>query len=679
MSKTGFPTVKMHLWRTDIQAVNLGLFRTGKGRTGKWRRPAVRRLLRVAQRPAEFAQLLEQIGVSQDALVAASSQLESQFLKTGSELERLAEYGDRFVKQVEQLIGLATGKHCDNAVFIDAIGLIEETTNFLGACEKETGEMLELLKTYESQIADLLGVEASLQQAMLPLNIVQTLFRMESAPLGLEVQQMFTALTQEIEVLHTQMRDIFGTKFQQLEQTRHTIRQVIQKLERQVGSLREVTTMRKQQIESSLATLKKEMLNNQDRDVRLSRLSHDLAREVEQVVMGLQAHDIVNQKLQHVGAALPHILTQAAYPARLADPEAVKGAIQFVRQSSRLEADQLQLAGQELAGAEAAIRVGMEKILCHLSEMDSRCLSLEEFTLLTTSFDGIVQVLVETIEEVRTLVAETVTNAAEAYELLRPLGTLASDLTEVIRKMSGKIQLIGLNAQVKAAQAAQSCRGGGLEVLSARTSEISLETSRISEQAASQLDALVSGLAQTVKAFAGLQSRGQAHQTLLDRQGRAHEQALHAIRDRGLETLRGIGTSLEEIKKQAQRALASVDFKAFHEKNLPALEQPLRALSNVAEAWLRAHQFALVETNLVEKFKHDYTMASERKVFADAVATHAAPPDTGAPDTTLIGPGQDSASRLLQLSPLPRPEPDKEPALAPSRPAGELGANVELF
>ena len=656
--------------------------------------PKTSRLTLFGQRQrqsAEFTELLGQLGSAQSALEDAADGLETQFLRTSSELEKLSEYGDRFVAQVGTLISQATGKSNDGAVFDEAMLLIQQTSTFLADCEQETSEMVVLLRKYNRQIDELLGVETSLNHAMLPLNIVRTLFRMESAPLGLDVQQLFGALTQEIEVLHAKMRDIFGTKFKQLEQTRQTIGLVIAKLDDQTTALRQIATTRKEHIESSLATLKREMAANVDRDLRIHLISLEMSKEVGQVVMGVQFQDIVNQKLHHVLAALPEITAKCQVFQSIRDPDAANKALQFVRQSCRLEAGQLQLAQKEMAAAEVNIQTGIQKVAGHLTQMDSQCLSLKEFTLLTTSFDGIVQVLVETIEEVRALVNTTVTNASEAFELLRPLGSLAADLTVVIRSVSQQIHLIGLNAQIKAAQVSRNCQAQGLEVLSARTSEISQETSRLSEEAATKLDAMVTGLAESVMAFEKLQTRGHEQQSQLDEQGCKYEQQLHGIRDGALSTLREIGASLEDIGRQAEIALETIQFKSFHEVTLPALRTPLLALSDAAERCLLEHDQELANDVLVDGLKRNYTMATEREVFEGITASgfeeNLTPTLTAtlAPESSRavelfteesIGLGPASPPAITADSTQPTPAATPPPPLAPP---ADLGANVELF
>jgi hypothetical protein len=632
---------------------------------------------------SELGVLFEQLREAQLHLDGATRKLERQFLATSTQLESLAQCGEEFVKQIENLVRLATGQDGDHSVFAEAIQLVEQATQFLAGCRVQTGRMLEELKEYSGQIEHLLGFEAELQRTMLPLTFVQTLFKAESAPLGPGVQQMFTALTREIEALHARVREIFGTKFKQLEQTRATIGKVIGQLERQAQTLQEVTTTQKAQIESSIEALKKELFSNQERDVRLHRLSKDFSREVGQTVVSLQFQDIVNQKIQHIREALPRIEAKYAELIGVANPGARIEQLRFLNQSCRIEAEQLQAARGDLSGAEGTIQASINRMLSRLAEVDSRSLSLEEFKLLTTSFDGMVQVLVETIEEVRNLVTATAAGAAEAYELLRPLGSLASDLTGIVRGVSAQIKLIGLNAQVQAARAALDRRGAGLEVLSARTSEISSETARISQEAAGRLDQLAAGLAGCVKAFGELRANGLAQQGILSERGGAEEERLHAFRDRALETLRAIGDSLDGIRARALQTLESAHFTEFLEETLPALLTPLAGIAAEADRLLGSHGVSTDQSCFVGDFRRHYTMHSEREVFdgvVEGAGTRAAggSSDAAALDfepRTVFPDGVEGGEAGAQ-------EEERHAGAetgGATAGAGDLGANVELF
>jgi hypothetical protein len=625
-----------------------------------------------------FGELFLQVREATGVLKRSEAGLEAQFLTIGTELERMAGFGDEFVTQVEKLVGLATGKECDCAIFFDPFALIEKSTGFLEDCQRRTDVLVGLLRGYRDQIGELLETESVLRRTMLPLRFVQVLFRVECAPLSAEIQQLFGTLTEEIENLQGRMQKIFGENFKGLEQTRESLDQVIAQLERQSSSLRAALANHRARIGETQATLRQELSSNEQREVQLGQLSKAVAREVQQVVISLQFQDIVHQKLQHVTAELPRAEARLAEFAGAGRKEGGHEPVQYLWQSCRLQGGQLEVAREELLRAEAGMRRGISNVLNHLREMDSKCLSLEEFQLLTTSCDGMVQVLVETMEEVRKLMGETVASAAAAHELLRPLGGLASNLTVVARDLAARIHLFGLNAQVQAAQVGQGERGAELAILSLRTSEICAETNRISENAAAQLDAMVAGLADCVRDFGALRSEAAAKEAVLVRETLGEEKRLHAFRDQGLEALQVIGCSLDGIREHAHQTLEAIRFTDFCESVLPGLQAPLRAITEAAELWLKTTGGGVPDTSLIEDLKNDYTMASEREVF-DRLAS---PPGI-VPQASAAPADSGGDFELFDVLPAATEFPEsveKGPELpAPVTGAASLGTNVELF
>jgi hypothetical protein len=618
--------------------------------------------------PDSSAEILDLFGHLREAesnLDESFGGLEAQFLTGGSELELLKQSGDRFAHLVEKLVNTAAGKNGAGLGISGCMQLIEEATQFLVGCERQTRLMLETLRDYQSHIGRLLAAQIELQRAMLPLRCVQTLFKVESSPLGGGVQQLFTALTQEMEGLQGQVRDIFSTKFKQLEQTQRTLGKVTVQLEAQACALRQVLETQRVRIESSLEDLKKELATNAQRDAGLQRLGKNLTQEIEQIVMGMQFQDIVNQKLQHVKEALAEI--EKNFSENYSDSKGAAERFQIVRQSCLVEAGQLEAVQEELSGAELAIRGGIQKILSSLEEGDSQGLSQLEFQKLTTSCNGAVQVLLEIMEEVRALVASTLANAAAAYEMLAPLGGLTSDLTSHVRTMSVQMRLIGLNSQIQAAKANEHSKAGGLDVLSARTNEISAETNRITEQAAAQLDELAAGLAGSVKAFGKLRVDGLAQQSILEDQGRAGEQELRSLRQSALETLAELEEALTGIKEHGQRALDVLQFGAFYRVTVPALHEALTSIADKAEGWLRSRNFEADHVNRIESFKRSYTMASEHKVFDEVIRGR----QSAVAKSRAVESSPDDGATSVTMN---------VPEVCPITPGAEgMGDNVELF
>jgi gas vesicle protein len=601
--------------------------------------------------------------------------LERDFLATGVALEKLAGHGEKFLHASEDLVGSATGRSSGSVLLLNAVQVVQQPLNFLGDSHPQTQLILQRLRQDASRIDELINVQVELQQTIGPLKYIQTLFKIESAPLGTEVQAMFGALTKEIETLHDQICDLFTTRFLELRAVQRTVNQVITELQTQSDSLWESIAKEKTQIETSLQRMQVELAENQSRQSQIGQLGRKINNEIQEVVMGLQYQDIISQKLHHAMASLSRLDERLG----AAQPGAELGA------SCRLEAGQIQAVREELDQAESRIKGGIGRTLEHLSSANSGCLTLEEFNQLTTSADGMVQMLFDTFATLRQQVAATASSSARAYDQLRSVGGLASDLTVVVRDLSQRIHLIGLNAQL---QAAQVGRHAGLEVLSARTSEISQATNRISENVAGKLDRLVKDLADDVKALEMLNTEALRQQNHLAAAGTSTEHGLHEMRDRALGLLADIDSLFSDIRKESEDLLAGVRHVETADSALVGLEGKLRKFAEVFGA-----QVALAPGQsdaLLEQAQRDYTMTSQRKVFAKVFDSQSPPVATSEEGSVelfdLPAPAVPAAAALpVQMPPAEAPLPSSaaaEPTSIPAPPAAppaDLGKNVELF
>jgi hypothetical protein len=597
-----------------------------------------------------------------EELKAISASLERQFLATGNALEPLTRKGDEFVQLSESLLNSATGRVDGAALFYDAMNVVEKPLNFLGASHAQTCGILERLKRDNDRINEFINFQTELERTTAPLKYIQTLFKIESAPFGQEVQGMFGALTAEIEMLRGQLWELFTTKFDELRGIQRSVGQVIFELESQTAGIGETIAREQAQIQNSLRDLERHLQENQNRVPAITRISKTVSENLQEVVGGLQYQDIVHQKLEHTGSALTEM---AGHLAADGDP-------QFVHAGCRLEAEQIEAVRRDLQGAEKSVTTGVQNILGQLVNADESCLTLSEFKQLTTSADGMVQVLFDVLETLRAKLAVTVASSSRAYEQLRPISGLASDLTAVVRDFSQRIHLIGLNAQVQAAQVRE---GAGLQMLSAHTSAISSATNQISEDIAGKLDQLVAGLAEGVRALEQQHHQALQQKDTLDREGGRIEHELHATRDLALSTLTQIDSRLQEIRADSQALTETVQYVVLADAPLAALAEELRSL---AETLGRANGSADQDSR-IHQWRNGYTMKSERQVFASVVKLDE--PETAADveDVELF----DSVSHEAG-QPAPSAEPFRAPvapqiAVTSSTPANDSANNIEMF
>lgn len=617
-------------------------------------------------------------GVS--ALDDLSRELEACFLSIGSALEKLPEASETLVTRSERLLALASGDLTGTQTFSNVIQFLEAPLAFVEASQNTVRSLAARLARTVQQIDGLTGAEGRLRRAVAPLIYIQTNFRIEAAPLSHEVQQMFLALTDDIERLHQQVGQAFGEKFAALRAVRATIVSAQRQLEGyQVSQGRQLLEKRAE-VRSALTQLGAQLESKVERNIRLTDNTRLIQGEVGKLVVSLQTQDIVSQRLAHIREAVAGL--KAATPA--ADSADV---LTLTAATARLQAAQLESVGAELVSAHASVDGSVQRILEHLKAIDDRCLCLGDCDSLIVSAGGLIERLIESMEVVRSMVRKTVGNAVGAFDAVHSVGGRASNLTVVMRELSAQIQIIALNAQV---QAAHNCGGTGLEVLAANTAMIANETGEISERVASGVDVLTADLDNLVGEFGRLRDEAAGWQATMDREIPIREQALHDIRDKTLNELMSVTDAMQAVTALARGMIEANALNTVAGPRIDDLRQLLARGADAAVAVLESNggkaDFAPFNAQLSKR----YSVASEHEVHRRVFGITSAPVAASSVDDLLFGDdtpaasdGRDSAGVPDEASPGPvQGVPADQAAAATGNETQKpvaLGENVELF
>ena len=573
-----------------------------------------------AAAPPGLAESIRRLCSARDRMARGSAELEKNFLQIIEALDAQGRMSESLVAQSEKLLGYVTGSVGGDVELQKAIDLLGQPLGFVRSGHERTSRLIERLKHHQSQLENVGRHEAVLNGTVAPLKFIQTLFRVESATLPAEVQGIFTGLTKDIENLQTRVTDIFGEQFQSLASARFTIRELIGRLAEQTARQERVSREKQELIGSSLEALRADMRENQNRDVRLTRTSRSVHETIGRIVTGMQFQDITRQKTEHVLAAVAEMDERFSAMRGGSGRAASAEHLRFLREAARLQIGQLESIRADLAGAEAQIRASFDRLAADATEIDQECVNLGTFKSVSAAEDGMVQSLLNIVAELRLLIAGTVAVQQEAYETIKPLGGLASNLTGVLRQLSVNIKLIAINAQIQAAHVGQ---GTGLEVLSERTSAISDEIYRLNEKVGIDLDGMVAGLEEVVAEFRSLSDTGQEQRRLLAEEGAQEELRLHAYRDATLQCFISVGSSAGELEQSIRATLASVRFGALADQMIDPLLDALRdVLRAVEDSGVAARHPD--DQRLTRHLTANYTMASERAVHA--AVEHREPP-----------------------------------------------------
>lgn len=592
-------------------------------------------------------------------LKAGSAILEQQFCSTCTTLSALSDRGRTLVKGSERLVEIASGKRSGIQVLLEGMALVEPPLAFLAdyRARFDASRLLERLVDDKSSIDECARAESSIERIMEPLRTINTLFKVVAAPLGAHVQAIFESLVEELGDLMNSIGPLVGTRFQDLHRVRQVLHQMIDGMVAQQAHWGELAAQRSA-MEKTLKELEGQLVSNAQRETQIGVASRNINSAIEQVVTGLQWQDIISQKLEHASKAITSLL------GKLRNPEGPDVAMGVINRAARLEAAQIEAARRELDEAEQAITGGIGRVREVLNESDASAVMLGEFELLTTSSTGMVQLLLESIDSIEEQIRAAVKTSSDSMNTIREIGESASALTSAVRELSERTLLVGLNAQVQSCKVQQ---GAGLGVLSARTSDVSVEVASVGDAVAKKLDQIVRDLAECGEIFASLLSRAQTHHATFTSGREAVEKSLHALRDEALMLVQSTGESIEEIDRIGAEAIALAQYKQ-------TLDAPFQSLLDLLKTLIDASggenaEAAESDAVLDDAFR-SYTMASERKVHA-AIGGGAAAAAAVADDPSIELFGEE-----------PGPTSSSDRTLRSGQPSGSDHAadeNVELF
>lgn len=600
--------------------------------------------------------------------------LENHFLRVGRNLEELATLGDGIVATGESLIRLATGQTDGEDHLRGALDMLAPPVRVLDDCLVRSAAVIGRLGEHQLLITDIRRLESLLDDIVAPLRFIQVAFRIESAVLDPEARGVFVGLTREIEQLYQQVVGLFAEQFTSLANAHRQIDALVTRLGPQIRAHQQLVERKKAVIEQTLDDLRRALEENQSQDVRLVGAAQSLKAAVAKVVNAVQFQDITRQKLQHVDEALAgigeRIKDQTAHaPGRDRQPAADLGG--FIHEVGAVQLGQIAAVQQELRDAEQSIGDAFSSILHHAGQVDEECVLLRNFQTSSVEMDGMVQVILNTLDELSGLVSDTLIIQTEVSATLTPLAGMASNLTGTMSGLSQSIRLIALNAQIQAAQVGM---GTGLEVLAQRTCQLADEASGANARAAEGLDRLIAGFNALGEECKALEDSVGGQQRWLEVEGGAVKVRLHRYRDRTLERFCELGHMVETTRNLARTALEALPFSATTCARLEPLVSAIQALVDRTTALdlpVPVRDDAGAGPTLA-----NYTMASERETHRAVIAQRGRSPATNTPEPD--GPDVPAiAAGSLTADPTPvaaTATPEKAPVGA-----ANLGDNVELF
>ena len=539
-------------------------------------------------------------------------------------------------------------------------------------------------------MAEVLGLIRSLDQAIAQFStLVQTLkvleitTRIESARLG-SAGSGFTTLADDVRALGTTIDD-------------HTekIREHSALLMNQVAVAGErgkkQDASRKRIVEGMFVQLFAGISELESMRAESAGLVHDLAKgsrqvteSMGQVIASVQFHDITRQQVEHV----EEILHQAAHELAQADKDSVDaGLASWVRDVLRLQAPQLRQAQEMFSGAVDELIGNLDDIGHGIGGLQGKITAV---AYADTGGGSILDAIRHHIAEVMNAMRTTSTQISETSKTMSHMAETISTVSTFVRgieDIGAEIELIALNARVKAAHTGEQGRTLGVIAMEiqnlslsarARTATVADILNQISA-VADRLSSLArsSDVSETVGALQG------RFETVL-----SQLTGLDAELEKDIRHLSGLGTGLVA---QIGALTSSIRFHELVSEQLLTLEKEIKTLEGRFVPFSTLLDSAGQPEKLREQLSR-YTMDSERLVHLSVLGHHHGDvQDSG--DVELFDDGDvelfgddnvelfgDDNVELFDDQPAP---PSSEDASAsakkPSQSDEDLGDNVELF
>jgi len=500
------------------------------------------------------------------------------------------------------------------------------------------------------------------------LNVLGITTRIESARLG-SAGMGFTTLADDVESLAAKI-------VQHVEKIREHSRLLVSQVEaahRQTSSRLQGHAQRVESMFQHLFADITELENLRTKSVHLvgelANGSRQVAENMGQVIASVQFHDITRQQVEHVEEILVQAVQEISAHPQHADPT---GLAAWVRDVLRLQAPQLCQAQEMFQSAVEDLIGNLENIALRIQGLGNQINALAYdgqdsgnsiLNSIRTDITNVVEAMLHTGNEataVGGIMSQVATTVAE-------VSSFVADIEEV----GSEIELIALNASVKAAHTGE--QGRALGVLAVAIQHLSVDARSHTERVAEKLHDIsntasyLNDLAVSANIGDMVRALNNDFTSLL-----AHLGGLDAEMKHGVQSLSAQGQTLV---CQISGLTSSIHFHDMVSAQLGDLEQEIVVLQQ-GFAPFEAELTAASQPDKLKEQLARYTMDSERLVHLTVLGHGEALPAADSDEVELFG--DDNVELFddgVELFDAPAPA---EPADAGS-PEDDFGDNVELF
>lgn len=420
--------------------------------------------------PNDLSVILRKAGVELHALTGST---EEEFLVIGSGLHDFQQRAGNITNIAQDLVSLVTGEEIVNGIgSLDRI--LSRMDYFLKSTLNADEESSFTLCRIGKMLDDLDDPLDGFRKINKTLRMLGICTRIESTRLA-EGGEGFDNLASDVQQLYVQINEKAVSVKARKKELSIVIHQAIDRVRKIKAEQQSEVGMMLDQASSSLCTLRESNVQCTGFASSIVTASQDVSRNIAEVVMSLQFHDITRQQIEHAGEALTDLCCRVE---KLRDSgEDTAGADAVI--SDAMAITELQVA--QLTHAATKLSAAVDNILENL-----RGIAVMEEAISTNAremagcADESGSSFFKDMENNLTSVARALQRSAgENRSLVVALEGVDGTIEEIslfvnsIETIGEEIELIALNAQIKAARTGEA--GAALGVLAEAIQRLSLD------------------------------------------------------------------------------------------------------------------------------------------------------------------------------------------------------------
>ncbi len=550
------------------------------------------------------------------SLYVLTKETEDQFLSIGSRLNDFYNRSGDTSSLASLLLGSMTGDEITETTK-SLEDILVRMSAYLGQTDAAFNDSLSLLKDVQTTIHAIGEPLESFKKIVKKLKILSISTKIESAQLNTD-NGGFITLADDVEklslLIHEKCKSIIDSSAMLnsiIGQTSSRMHSMDAKQQAQVGNIF-------QGIRSSLSTLTAKHERSAKAAEEISERLASISQNIGQVVMGMQFHDITRQQLEHVAAVLEslakRLVSECAGQEGLTPPgdEAVKKMVIETGDLSELQSVQMNDARVKFMSAVNSIRESLAGIAISVVEMAEQTKEVTGTAdLMTSSFftnieSGISRVISSLQDNARA--SQELSGAVDS--LLATVNTM-SKFVDDIEEIGGEIELIAVNARIKAAHTGNE--GAPLGVIAEAIQRLSIEAS-VQKTAIS--DMLRGIITKTGELHGGISADVNGRLREVDEMAESLKRLLVKLRhvhERIIELLRTIDQIGQALAFDIQDCISGVTVHRQFEEAINAILSILKRITgesrrSVPVDGIHARKDALAS------LKRHYTMQSEHDI-----------------------------------------------------------------